>query len=43
MGRLRYAIVGLGSRAQMYVDACVGAHKDVAELVDKLKNEAKVI
>ncbi|WP_222853378.1 Gfo/Idh/MocA family protein [Fodinicola acaciae] len=30
---MRYAIVGLGSRAQMYLDACVGAHRDVAELV----------
>lgn len=30
---LRYAIVGTGSRAQMYIDAIEGAHADVAELV----------
>ena len=30
---LRYAIVGTGSRAQMYIDAITGAHSDVAELV----------
>lgn len=29
----RYAIVGLGSRAKMYVEACTGVHRDVAELV----------
>lgn len=31
--RQRYAIVGTGSRAQMYIDAIVGPHSDVAELV----------
>ncbi|TXN30909.1 Gfo/Idh/MocA family protein [Lacisediminihabitans profunda] len=31
--RLRYAIVGTGSRAQMYIDAITGAHAEVAELV----------
>ena len=31
--RKRYAIVGTGSRAQMYIDAITGAHRDVAELV----------
>jgi len=31
--RIRYALVGAGSRAQMYVDAIAGAHADVAELV----------
>ncbi|SFI47714.1 Oxidoreductase family, NAD-binding Rossmann fold [Microbacterium saccharophilum] len=30
---LRYALVGAGSRAQMYVDAITGPHADVAELV----------
>jgi len=29
----RYAIVGTGSRAQMYIDAITGVHSDVAELV----------
>ncbi|WP_279579055.1 Gfo/Idh/MocA family protein [Fodinicola feengrottensis] len=29
----RYAIIGLGSRAQMYVDACTTVHRDVADLV----------
>jgi len=29
----RYAVVGLGHRAGMYVDAIVGPHKDVSELV----------
>jgi predicted dehydrogenase len=29
----RYAIVGTGSRAQMYIDAITGPHADVAELV----------
>jgi len=31
--RTRYAIVGTGSRAHMYLDAIAGAHADVAELV----------
>ncbi|MCP2635866.1 Gfo/Idh/MocA family oxidoreductase [Microbacterium sp. HD4P20] len=31
--RVRYAIVGTGSRAQMYLDAINGPHADVAELV----------
>jgi len=31
--RLRYAIVGTGSRAQMYIDAITGPHAEVAELV----------
>lgn len=31
--RVRYAIVGTGSRAQMYLDAIAGPHADVAELV----------
>ena len=31
--RIRYALVGTGSRAQMYLDAIVGPHCDVAELV----------
>ncbi|NNC12787.1 Gfo/Idh/MocA family oxidoreductase [Planctomonas sp. JC2975] len=31
--RTRYAIVGTGSRAEMYIDAITGAHADVAELV----------
>ncbi|HEX7350418.1 Gfo/Idh/MocA family oxidoreductase, partial [Brachybacterium sp.] len=29
----RYALIGSGHRAQMYLDAIVGAHADVAELV----------
>ena len=33
MSTLRYALVGSGHRAQMYVDAILGAHSDVAELV----------
>lgn len=33
MPRLRYALAGAGHRAQMYVDAIVGAHRDRAELV----------
>lgn len=33
MTRLRYALVGTGSRAQMYLDAIAGPHADVAELV----------
>lgn len=31
--RTRYAIVGTGSRAGMYIGAIIGAHADVAELV----------
>lgn len=31
--RIRYALVGTGSRAQMYIDAIAGAHRDVAELI----------
>lgn len=31
--RLRYALIGTGSRAQMYLDAIEGPHSDVAELV----------
>ncbi|MDO9397258.1 MAG: Gfo/Idh/MocA family oxidoreductase [Herbiconiux sp.] len=31
--RHRYALVGTGSRAQMYLDAIAGVHSDVAELV----------
>ena len=31
--RTKYALVGTGSRAQMYLDAITGAHADVAELV----------
>ena len=31
--RRRYALVGTGSRAQMYIDAITGEHADVAELV----------
>ena len=31
--RTRYAIVGTGSRAEMYLDAITGPHADVAELV----------
>ena len=30
--RTRYALVGTGSRAQMYLDAIAGPHADVAEL-----------
>jgi len=33
MARTRYALVGTGSRAQMYIDAISGPHADVAELV----------
>jgi len=33
MHRTRYAIVGTGSRAQMYLTAIAGRHADVAELV----------
>ncbi|WP_395638388.1 Gfo/Idh/MocA family protein [Pseudolysinimonas sp.] len=33
MTRHRYALVGVGSRAQMYLDAIAGDHADVAELV----------
>ncbi|RBM07323.1 dehydrogenase [Streptomyces sp. PT12] len=32
-GRTRYAVVGTGSRAQSYVRALCGAHRDVADLV----------
>lgn len=31
--RERYAIVGTGHRAEMYVDALLGTHSDIAELV----------
>ncbi|AYG02507.1 Gfo/Idh/MocA family protein [Gryllotalpicola protaetiae] len=31
--RIRYLLVGTGSRAQMYLDAIAGPHADVAELV----------
>ncbi|MDZ5077246.1 Gfo/Idh/MocA family oxidoreductase [Nesterenkonia sp. HG001] len=31
--RTRYAIIGMGSRCQMYIDAIHGPHADVAELV----------
>lgn len=31
--RTRYALIGSGHRAQMYLDAIAGAHADVAELV----------
>lgn len=33
MTRTRYALVGAGHRAQMYVDAMTGAHADRAELI----------
>lgn len=33
MPRLRYALAGAGARAQMYVGAIVGAHRERAELV----------
>ncbi|MFD5213624.1 Gfo/Idh/MocA family protein [Microbacterium sp. NPDC058345] len=33
MSRLRYALAGAGHRAQMYVEAIVGAHRERAELV----------
>jgi len=33
MSRLRYALAGAGVRAQMYVDAITGTHRDRAELV----------
>ena len=39
----RYAVIGTGHRCQMYFDAIGGEHRDVATLVAKLKNEAKVI
>src|SRR5687767_8246604 len=32
MTRTRYALVGAGARAQLYVDAITGAHADRAEL-----------
>jgi len=31
--RIRYLLVGTGSRARMYADAIAGPHADVAELV----------
>lgn len=31
--RIRYALIGTGSRAQMYLDAIAGPHAEVAELV----------
>ncbi len=31
--RLRYGLIGAGSRAQMYLDAIAGPHREVAELV----------
>ena len=33
MTKTRYALAGAGVRAQMYVDAITGAHRDRAELV----------
>src|SRR5690606_41894655 len=33
MSRLRYALAGAGHRAQMYVGAIVGEHRERAELV----------
>lgn len=33
MNTLRYALIGVGSRAQMYLDAIAHAHSDVADLV----------
>ncbi len=33
MSKKRYAIVGLGSRSRMFVDALLGEHKDRADLV----------
>jgi predicted dehydrogenase len=33
VGRRRYAIVGMGARAGMYVEAIVGPYRDAAELV----------
>ncbi|WP_167132709.1 Gfo/Idh/MocA family protein [Paramicrobacterium chengjingii] len=38
--RTRYAVVGAGSRAEMYVDALTGDHSDVAELVAILDTNA---
>jgi len=38
--RTRYAIVGTGSRAGMYIDAITGVHSDVAELVALLDPNA---
>jgi hypothetical protein len=32
----RYALIGSGHRAQMYLDAIAGPHADVAELVAML-------
>src|SRR5690606_29132826 len=31
--RTRYALIGAGSRARMYIDAIAGPHADIAELV----------
>lgn len=33
MTKTRYALIGAGHRAQLYVDAIIGAHRDRAELV----------
>ncbi|WP_150307324.1 Gfo/Idh/MocA family protein [Planctomonas psychrotolerans] len=33
MGKLRYGLVGTGSRARMYIDAMLGDHSEVAELL----------
>lgn len=33
MEKHRYGLVGTGSRARMYVDAMLGSHADVAELL----------
>jgi len=33
MGRKRYALVGCGSRSQMFCDAVAGVHKDTGEMV----------
>lgn len=33
MGRVRYALIGTGSRAQMYLEALAGAHADAGELM----------
>ena len=33
MPRYRYALVGVGSRAQMYLDAITGDHAATSELV----------
>ena len=36
--RKRYALVGTGGRAGMFVDAITTTYKDVAELVDTCQN-----